>query len=150
MINNTRTGRFTPNNPEKYIGKNLNKIIYRSSWELNAFKFLDRNRNIIKWASESVAIPYLKPMPDGSYRKATYYPDLYVEYVDKDGNIGRELIEIKPHKQTKKTRARKPSNVLREEYAFMVNQMKWDAAIKWCNKNGIEFKIMTEKSIFRQ
>jgi hypothetical protein len=32
-------GVFTPKNPKKYIGKNLDNIVYRSSWEHTAMLF---------------------------------------------------------------------------------------------------------------
>jgi len=146
-----KKGKFKPRYPDKYLG-NVEDIVYRSSWELNAFKMLDGNPNITGWASEEIAIPYAKPMFNSGklyYIEALYYPDLYVEYTDKDGNFVKELIEIKPKKQTRPSRARNYVNKLNENYTFEVNKHKWEAAMKWCEKRDIKFSIVTEKTIFR-
>jgi len=139
---------FKPVYPEKYIG-DVNEIVFMSSYELHAFEFLDSNPNVLRWASEEIAIPYMKILPDKTFRPATYYPDLYVEYRDKNGKINKELIEIKPLKQTKRSRSRNPATKLQEDYDYAVNVLKWDAAKVWCNQHGIKFTIATEKSIFR-
>ena len=51
-------GKFTPQNPSKYIGDSAN-IIYRSMWERRCMKYFDINPSVIGWASEEVVIPYL-------------------------------------------------------------------------------------------
>lgn len=139
--------RFTPLHPEKYIGDPDN-IIIRSQWELRAFQFCDNNPNVVKWGSEEIAIPYMKPFP-GGYKPANYYPDLYVEYIDREGNYKRELIEVKPEKFTRASRARKTETKAFENMQYIVNMAKFTAANHWCEKNGIKFTVMTEKSIFR-
>lgn len=149
-----RQNFYYPINPEKYLlDTNKYPIVYRSSWEKHFFKFLDMNENVIAWASEPVAIPYMKPIIGKNnkpgFRKAKYYPDVYVEYKDKDGNMKREMIEIKPLKQLRPSRSKKTQRRLQENYVYSVNKSKWAAAEKWCQKQQIEFKIMTEKSIFK-
>lgn len=143
----SQKNRFTPVNPEKYLG-DPSKIIFRSSWEKHAFVFLDGNPYVTAWASEEVAIRYMKPQPDGSYKPANYYPDLFVEYHRGDHVLIRELIEIKPKSQTKKTRARKLTRRLYEDYTLAVNMCKWEAAEEWCKQRGIVFKICTEDELF--
>lgn len=129
---------------------NVNKIIFRSSWELKAFEFCDNNPSILRWSSEEIAIPYIKPTFNAKkpYRKANYFPDLYVEYYNTKGILIREMIEIKPEKQLRPTRARKLANKITESKTYMVNQAKWDAARDWCRKRNIRFSFMTEKDIF--
>ena len=39
-------GKFTPQNPSKYIGDNTN-IIYRSMWERRCMKYFDINPSVI-------------------------------------------------------------------------------------------------------
>ena len=154
IINNGKTfksGRYIPKYPEKYLG-DVNNIIFRSSWELSAFKFLDRNTNFLKWGSEIIPIKYFKPIitPSGpSVRVATYYPDLFVIYKDRNGNIIKELIEIKPFKQTKPSKSKKFNRKLEENYIFSVNSAKWNAAHAWCKKYNVKFSIVTEKDLFR-
>lgn len=142
-----KKGKFYLNYPEKYLG-NSNNIIFRSSWELEAFKFCDNNKNIIRWASEEIAIPYMKPS-QGGFKQAKYYPDLYVEYYNKHGSLVRELIEIKPYKQLTASRARKRTTRLLENQAYAVNFAKWEAAKEWCRKRNIRFTFLTEKDLFK-
>ena len=51
-------GRFVPEDPKKYNGNSRN-IIYRSMWERQCMVSFDRNENILEWASEEIAIPYV-------------------------------------------------------------------------------------------
>jgi hypothetical protein len=143
-------GLYTEKNPHKYLG-DLDNIVYRSSWERSFFEFLDNNPYIINWASEPFPIPYMKPAMVNNkptVKKANYFPDLFVEYVDKEGNVHQELLEIKPQKQTKPSRSKKATVKIQEDYTFAVNTAKWKAAKDWCKHNGMEFKIVTEKSIY--
>jgi hypothetical protein len=145
-------GKFHPRNPEKYLG-DLEKIVFRSSWELEAFRFLDRNPNILHWISEGIPIPYLKPVPPSvnarGFVETVYYPDLFVVYRNKEGEIVKEMVEIKPLKQTRTSRARNQSTKLQENYTYAINKSKWEAAKIWCAKRGIKFSLATEKSIFK-
>jgi hypothetical protein len=72
---NNNQGYFKPRHPEKYVG-DVNKIRFMSSWELQADKFLDDNPNVLRWSSEEIVIPYVKPT-DGKVHR--YYPDYWVE-----------------------------------------------------------------------
>lgn len=145
--------KYVVQNREKYIGPDIDNVIYRSSWEKRFFEFLDNNTYVLAWASEPEPIPYMKPVPNekGGIRlkPSKYYPDIYVEYVTEDRQFKKEMIEIKPMKQTKPSRSRKPIVKMQENYVLAVNTAKWEAAKKWCDDKGIEFKILTEKSIFK-
>lgn len=137
-------GNYTPKNPSKYVGDPA-KITYRSSWELSVNRFLDNNVRVLKWGSEIVAIPYIKPT-DGKMHK--YYVDYWVEYIDNNGEIHQELIEVKPIEQTKMpTKNRK--HILHEKLTYAVNCAKWEACKKWCDQRGMKFRIITAESIFR-
>lgn len=133
-------GFYTPKNPEKYIG--IKKPRYRSSWEFAFMTFADNNNKVIKWASESIQIPYRNPLTG---KNTIYVPDFLIMYQDKSGQILTELIEIKPKKQTiieeKVTSAR-------DRAAIVVNYAKWDACKNWCKRNGITFRVITEDSLF--
>lgn len=143
--------KFELRNPHKYDG-DVDNIVFRSTWEYNAFKFCDNNPNVLLWSSEEIAIPYMKPVfvSGGklSTKLARYYPDLYVEYVNKNGDVMKELIEIKPKKQTRASRAKKYSTNFFENMTYMVNTAKWDAAKNWCKQHDIKFCIVTEDSLF--
>ncbi|MCK5020810.1 MAG: hypothetical protein KAS32_27560, partial [Candidatus Peribacteraceae bacterium] len=68
-------GYFKPSNPDKYIG-DPNNIVYRSSYELRAFNFIDRNQSITHWGSEEFAIPYISPLDSSPHR---YFVDLLIQ-----------------------------------------------------------------------
>lgn len=147
-MRNCRTGYYTPTNPEKYVG-DVTKIVYRSSWELKAFRFFDNNVKVIRWSSEEVRIPYVSPLDQ---RIHTYYPDCYVEYINVKGEVVQEIVEIKPAAQTKppmKSRGKRTKTLLYEQATFAVNAAKWEAAIKWCSERGYKFRIVTEHSLFK-
>lgn len=130
--------------PEKYVG-DINKVCYRSSWELEVHKFFDNNTRVVRWASEEIAIKYIKPT-DGKVHR--YFPDYWVEYINKDGEIVREIIEVKPIGQTRLPR-KNTKHALYEHLTLAVNMAKWKAAMEWCKANGMTFRIVTEKGIFK-
>lgn len=137
-------GYYSPKNPEKYIG-DINKINYRSSWELSLHNFLDNNQCIIRWAVEPFPIPYLKPTDN---RIHNYFPDYYIEYHNREGKLIKEIIEVKPEKQTKKSKSRKATTKLYEDIQYAVNLAKWKACKHFCDKKGLNFRIVTEKQLF--
>ena len=73
---------------------------------------------------------------------------------DGSGNVKKVLVEIKPHKETmmpKKPVKRTPKSSANYDKAvgtFLINQAKWASAQAFCDKNGIDFKIITEKELF--
>ena len=109
-------------------------------------KFLDNNPNVIHWSSEPIAIPYVKPT-DGKVHR--YYPDYWVEYRNKRGELIQEIFEVKPKKQTKRSRTRNPKSKLYEDITFAINVAKWQAAQEFCKSRGMNFKIITETSLFK-
>lgn len=139
-------GLFKPNNPKKYLGDS-SKIIYRSSWEFYFNRFLDGNPNILAWASEPIAIPYIKPT-DGKVHK--YYVDYFVRYLNSKREVISELIEVKPKRQTTGSKARKPSTRLYEDITYAINQAKWKAASDYAESQGLTFRIITEDQLFFQ
>lgn len=133
-------GRFIPKNPQKYIG-NANNIFFRSSWELKCLKFFDTNPSILRYASEEIAIPYLKPT-DGRIHK--YYPDFLIVYKDKEGNIKKELLEVKPMKEVRLTE----KSSVHDKLSVAINEAKWRSAMAFAAQHDMTFRILTEKSIF--
>lgn len=134
-------GYFHPKNPQKYVG-DLDKIRYMSSWELSFNKFLDGNPNVLRWSSECIAIPYLKPT-DGRIHK--YYPDYWIEYRTAQGEIIQEILEVKPKKQVQL--GRNPS--VYEKLTYAINTAKWASCKKFCDGKGIGFRILTEEDLFK-
>ena len=145
MAKRFKQGWFTPKNPDKYVGE-VEKIRYMSSWELNTDNFFDNNPNILRWSSEEIAIPYVKPTDNKVHR---YFPNYWIEYKDSKGQIIQEIIEVKPLNQTRRSRSRNPKTKLYEEVAYAINIAKWEACQQFCDKYGIKFSIWTENQIFK-
>lgn len=142
-----RQGRYTPKNPSKYKGDATN-VVYRSSWELRFCQFLDGNPNVLEWASEEVAIPYIKPT-DGKVHR--YFPDYWIKYKNKHGDVVQEIIEVKPDKQTRQptTRGKRKNQQIYESVTYAINLAKWQAASQFCNKYGMKFRLLTENELFK-
>jgi hypothetical protein len=135
-------GKYKPKNPGKYRG-DVSNIIFRSSWELKLFKRLDRDPNVLMWASEEIAIRYIHPL-DGMLHR--YFPDVLVVYKDLNGNQRRVIIEVKPAKERVPPvqPERRTKKFLLETVNYAINNAKWLAATAFAKANGFEFKIMDE------
>lgn len=138
-------GKFFPKNVDKYKG-DAKKIIHRSSWEKQFMILLDRDQRVIQWASESFAIAYRSPIDNKVHR---YYPDFIATIKHKSGLEKTYIIEIKPHRETQPPKInntkKKKKTILTEQITYARNKAKFEAAEKFCTKNGWEFKIITEK-----
>lgn len=141
MARNFQQGIYTVMNQHKYAGKGAPK--FRSGWELAFMRFCDSNDHIITWSSESIQIPYRHPLTGKNTR---YIPDFLIQYRNKNNQVVTELIEIKPKKQS--IIESKANN--RDRAVVAVNYAKWDAAQKWCKRNGLVFRVVTEEDIFYQ
>ena len=148
-------------------------VIYRSSYELKFIEYLEnaiKTGKVKRWGSEITAIPYY----DFKGKKHRYFPDFYVELYENglnknqlDGlnepncldnferNIRKILIEIKPKNQTKAIAEQlsgKNLSLRSRKYltnTYDINTRKWRAAYDLCQQKGIEFKIITENTIWR-
>ena len=137
-------GKYTLENPDKYVGDKSN-IIWRSTWERTAFKWCDRNDNIIKWNSEEIVVKYISPVDNKFHR---YYVDLFVEF--KNGK--RLSIEIKPSSQVFQpllTKGKHQKTLLYEHQTFVVNSAKWNSAREYAKTINAEFVIFDE-TVIRQ
>ena len=140
-------GRFTPTHPEKYKG-NPHNIIYRSIWERNCMRTFDSSPNVLLWASEEMAIPYVSPVDQKVHK---YYPDFLVKVLDRNREEKKYIIEIKPLKFTQppKIPKRKTQSYRNAVERYVINLAKWEAAKNWCDTHGYTFKIMTETECMR-
>jgi hypothetical protein len=136
------SGKFKPKNYKKYKG-DPTKIFYRSLWERKFMVYCDNNPAIIEWGSEEIIIPYRSPIDKRVHR---YFPDFYIKYVNTRGQSIREIIEVKPKKQTlpPKEQKRKTKKFLNEIATYAVNQAKWKAAEEFCADRRMSFRILTE------
>jgi len=133
-------GLYVLKNPQKYVGKNSPR--YRSGWEHAFMRFCDTNENVLQWASESINIPYRNPLTG---KQTIYVPDFLVMYKDRGNQVKAELIEIKPKKQS----VIESKASARDRAVVAVNYAKWDAAMKWCKRQDLTFRVVTEDDIFR-
>lgn len=140
-------GKYIPINPKKYRG-DVNKIVFRSSMELVAFKFCDTNPAIVYWSSEETVIPYISPVDGRAHR---YFMDLKVwTHREDTEELQITLIEIKPKDQVKeprKTKTMKESTFNNAMRTWLVNQAKWTATKEHCAKAGWKFIIWTEEHL---
>lgn len=139
-MGNWAQGIFTPKNSQKYVGNHKPK--YRSGWELTFMNFCDGNDNVIYWASEAMAIPYINPLTG---KRSNYIPDFFVVYQNKHGKQIAEVVEIKPKKQSL-IESRKAS--AKDRAVVAVNHAKWAAAMAYCKAQGFTFRVITEDDLF--
>ena len=132
-------GLFVPKNPAKLVGNS--SPTFRSSWELTVMNFLDTHPSVLQWASESISIPYVNPLT-GEQRR--YIPDFMVLYQDKNGQRRAEIVEVKPMKEALMESAKNK----RDQAVILINTAKWAAAMTWCKKNGMTFRVLTENDIY--
>ena len=140
-------GKYSPRNPKKYLG-NLNQIRFRSGWELQMFIKMDTHDSVLQWGSEIIPIKFLNPI-DG--RQHTYFPDIFAVIKNRDGNIVKYLLEIKPSRETviptPTHDGRKQRRFLNESIKYAINNAKWRYAQDLCKTQGWVFKIISEKNI---
>ena len=105
-------------------------------------RFCDTNDHILQWASESISIPYRHPLTG---KMTNYVPDFLVVYRTKNNKMSAEVVEIKPKKQS----ILESKASARDRAVVAVNYAKWDAATKWCRRQGLQFRVITEDDIFR-
>lgn len=133
-------GKYQVQNPEKYVGNK--QPTYRSSWEFTFMRTCDTHPAIQKWASEAISIPYRCPVTG---RQTVYIPDFFIQYVDRDGKIHTELVEVKPRNQTVREAVGRNKN---NQIEYARNMSKWQAATAWCKKQGIKFRVINEQDLF--
>jgi hypothetical protein len=109
-------------------------------WERNICKFCDDTENIVKWSFEEIIVPYTNPLDKKTHN---YYPDFLIQFKNNNG-LNTWMVEVKPKKQT----YLKENASKKEKITWIINNAKWEAAKKYCEKNKMEFKIITEKEIF--
>jgi len=107
-----------------YVDKNKRKHIFDSSWEEIRFRFLDGNKDVEFWDSRpNFYIVYSCPNTD---RIKRYIPDLIVRVA------GRTYIEeIKP----------------KELISDPIVLAKYNAAMKFCEKRGYIYRIITKEKL---
>lgn len=140
------SGQYIAVNPQKYRG-DVNKIVFRSSWERRVMFYLDTTPGIIQWSSEEIAIPYLSDLDGRMHR---YFVDFWAKVRDFNGVESQKIIEVKPDKETrppKPSPKKKPERYADEVRTYVTNRSKWRAATIWAEKRGMTFIFITEKTL---
>jgi len=136
----TYKGKYKVKNITKYKG-DPTKVVYRSLWERQVFRWLEKNRSIAQWSSEEVVIPYLCETDRKVHR---YFMDIFFETVDGK----RYIIEIKPKVQTEPPKSKKKTKrFLTESITYTKNISKWKAAKKYADERNMKFEIWTEDTL---
>ena len=126
---------------------NPTNIIYRSLMERRFMEWCDSNDKCYKWSSEEVVIPYISPIDNKQHR---YFPDFLIQTPK-----GWFLIEVKPLTQSRPPKKlvvenlelKKKRRYIKSVQTWLVNEAKWKAANKVCEKKGWSFQILTEKQL---
>lgn len=134
--------KYKPVHPEKYKGDPTD-IICRSSWEVKFAIWCDHNSSIVEWSSETTVIPYRCPTDNRMHR---YFVDFTIKVKDREGNLKKYLVEIKPDIQTRPPEPvkRKTRRYITEVMTWGKNDAKWKAAREYCKDRGWEFVVLTE------
>lgn len=158
MYTNAKRGLYKVINKHKVIkplDPTMNSFIvegddlfleYKSSLELNAFRYADANPHAIQFAVEPFPIKYLKPT-DGKVHR--YYIDLFLVFSTGD----KFLVEVKSKGETKPPK--KPSrktdkaiiNYQKALQTYAVNEAKWKAAEEFATQHNMKFIILTEDEL---
>jgi hypothetical protein len=135
------SGTYTPKHVEKYLG-DPRRVFYRSLWEYRFMRRCDDTPGIVKWSSEEIVIPYVKPT-DGQVHR--YFPDFRIDVKTTAGPIHTSIIEIKPRAQCRAPKARKKTRkFLKEVMTYEINEAKWAAARQFCALRGWSFVVLDE------
>jgi hypothetical protein len=131
----TYSGKYKLKRPEKYKG-DPTKVQYRSLWERNAFRYLEKHPKVKWWNSEETVVPYICGTDKKPHR---YFVDLTIRFMD-GATI---LVEIKPHGQTQPPKRKN----LNEALTYIKNTSKWKYAKRYAENRGWRFEIWTEKTL---
>lgn len=109
-----------------YLERFDTRYHYRSSYEKKALEMINEMESIVDLKVENLNIDYV----DDSGCSHYYIPDMEITYVD--GTVS--VIEVKPN------------------YALneRINQLKFEAAEKYCSKHNKTFIVWTEDILFEE
>lgn len=135
-------GIYPVQNKAKYKGDH-SKVIFRSMWERQVFRWCDLNPDVVGWKSEETVIPYICKTDGKAHR---YFVDLCIEF--KSGK--KFYVEIKPKKDTlppKKTPGKRKETFVNEALTWAKNISKFTAAEEYAKARGATFQVWTEETL---
>lgn len=109
-------------------------------------KWCDSNSAVQEWGSETVIVPYISPIDKKIHR---YFVDFYIKIKNRQGQLQKYLIEIKPERFTKPPQIpqKKTKRFIDEIFQYGINEAKWKAAFEFCEDRNMKFMILTEKDL---
>lgn len=157
-------GNYIPKNRDKVLKLNsYGGVFYRSSWEKKIMVWLDMKEEIFQWGAECIEIPYQMTHfenGDSTIKTHRYYPDFFYRMRNSQGVLREVVMEVKPMKEYKMVqdlnegRLAVPEKGMKKlkgfEYDLKMaykNKQKWETMIKWCEKKGYDFIIITEEHL---
>lgn len=161
---NYHQGNFIPKNKDKVLKLNSEGgLYYRSGLEQKIMIWLDNKENIIQWGAECLEIPYQRThiiKGEKKLKSHRYYPDFFYIIESDDGARKYVVVEAKSMKEYKnvillkekkmevpKSGHKKLKNFEYDLKEAHKNMAKWEQMIKWCDKKGYEFIIITEQHL---
>jgi len=144
---NVKKSIYVPINKHKYVGKNIDNIVCRSSLERKFCIIADNSKSIIQWSSECVVIPYFRSYENKKPR--FYVMDFWIKKELPGGIVKEYLIEIKPSSflHPPKIPKRKTKRYADLVMNYSINVSKWKRAIEYCKEKNMEFSILTEQHL---
>ncbi|MCQ2210743.1 MAG: hypothetical protein MJZ34_10665 [Paludibacteraceae bacterium] len=152
-------GERPPNVEPMYYIIDPKPPTYRSSWEKKFMNFCDLNKNILRWGSETIRIPYYSPLDGKDHH---YFTDFIMIVREKDNTIKRYIIEVKPQSQAERLdehgrlilpdapKKKTQKNLMKwkeKNDVIQRNHEKWTYARNWCKRYNYDFKVITEKEL---
>ena len=110
-------------------------------------EWCDKSDSVLLWQSEEKRVRYYDPVKK---KNRTYYPDFLVKYINRDGRVLTEMVEVKPIRQVKGPNPnpkKKTKSWMNQVNTYITNQCKWKAAEEYCQEQGWEFRLLTEQNI---
>lgn len=143
-------GYYMVVNEDKYIG-DVSNVIYRSSYELNFYRELDLDDDVIYWVVEppELKIRYFNPVRQ---KWSYYFPDAFcVKMIN--GKQVKCLLEVKPKSKLKPPakyngsdpkRLKAYQNRLGE---YKIIDAKRKASIDFAKMKGMHYIFITERTV---
>lgn len=114
-----------------------------SELERKAMVYFDTSPNIIEWISEELEVKYLDTTTN---KLRTYYPDMVIKFINKQGEEHTSIIEVKSSREAKPP-ARQGKNYQDRLKLWTLNSCKFNAAKKFASQRGWSFQILTEEHL---
>ena len=138
-----------------FIDDNLSKNKDDIDVYIHCLAGMSRSRAVAEYIKRHYDVGYDKRERDLYYNYLNHdvlnrlerkYRDYIMEYIDKNKNIQKVVVEIKPYSETipPKRGKKREKTFLAEVLTYEKNHAKWTAAKKFCEENNMKFIVLTE------